>query len=52
MALFVFSALAPWWPNQESDWMEISYVCYSFLVVHMYKVLGQQLQQLQNHKNT
>jgi hypothetical protein len=20
--LFVFSALAPWWPRQESDWTE------------------------------
>jgi hypothetical protein len=19
----MFSALAPWWPNQESDWIEI-----------------------------
>jgi hypothetical protein len=37
LALFVFSVLAPWWPNQESDWTEI----WSYLVVHMYKVSGQ-----------
>jgi hypothetical protein len=23
MALFVFSVLAPWWPNEESNWTEI-----------------------------
>jgi hypothetical protein len=38
---FVFSALAPWWPNQESDWIEIWSVNYSYLVVHVYKVSGQ-----------
>jgi hypothetical protein len=41
IALFVFSVLAPWWPNQELDWTEIWSVSYSYLVVHMYKVLGQ-----------
>jgi hypothetical protein len=35
IALFVFSVLAPWWPNQESDWTEIWSVSYSYLAVHM-----------------
>jgi hypothetical protein len=41
IALYVFSVLAPCWPNQESDWTEIWSVSYSYLVVHMYKVSGQ-----------
>jgi hypothetical protein len=32
---FVFSVLAPWWPNQESDWTEVWYVSlYSYLLGH------------------
>jgi hypothetical protein len=31
IALFVFSVLAPWWPNEESDWTEIWSVSYSYL---------------------
>jgi hypothetical protein len=23
IALFVFSVLGPWWPNEESDWTEL-----------------------------
>jgi hypothetical protein len=41
IALFVFSVLAPWWPNQDSDWTEIWSASYSYLVVHKYKVSGQ-----------
>jgi hypothetical protein len=41
IALFVFSVLATWWPNQQSDWTKIWYVGYSYQVVHMYKVSGQ-----------
>jgi hypothetical protein len=37
IARFVFLVLAPWWPNQESDWTEIWSVSYSYLVVPMYK---------------
>jgi hypothetical protein len=48
MALFVFSVLAPWWPNQESDWAEIWSASYSYQVVHMYNISGQLLQRLQN----
>jgi hypothetical protein len=39
--LVIFSVLAPWWPNQESDWIEIWSVNHSYLVVYVYKVLGQ-----------
>jgi hypothetical protein len=35
IALFVFSVLAPWWPNQESDRTKIRSVSYSDLVVHV-----------------
>jgi hypothetical protein len=41
IALFVFSVLPPWWPNQESDWTEIWSVIYIYLVVHMHKVSSQ-----------
>jgi hypothetical protein len=27
----MFSVLAPWWPNEESDWTEIWSVSYSYL---------------------
>jgi hypothetical protein len=30
-----FFVLAPWWPNQVSDWTEIWSVSYSCLVVHV-----------------
>jgi hypothetical protein len=33
IALFVFLALAPWWPSQESYRTEIWSVSYSYLVV-------------------
>jgi hypothetical protein len=38
---FVFSVLGPWWPSQELDWTEIWSLSYTYLVVHMNKVLGQ-----------
>jgi hypothetical protein len=32
---FCVLVLAPWWPNQESDWTEIWSVSYSYIVVHV-----------------
>jgi hypothetical protein len=41
IALFVFSALAPWWPSQESDQAETWAGRLCDLGVHMYKASGQ-----------
>jgi hypothetical protein len=41
LALFAFSVLAPWWPNQESEQTEIWSVQSFHLGAHMYNVSGQ-----------
>jgi hypothetical protein len=41
ISVCLFLVLAPWWPSQESNWTKILSVSYSYVVVYMYKVLGQ-----------